>query len=117
VKFIYTIILIALTYSFQANAQSKSNVNELTVKTEVFCDHCNHCESCKPRVETALFASAGVKKVKLDIEAQTIHVVFNPKKTNSEEIKKVILSTGYAADGVQPKPEDYAKLDGCCKRK
>ncbi len=116
-KFIYTVILIASFYSIKITAQSNGKSAEVTIKTEVFCDHCNHCESCKPRVEIALFAAPGVKNVKLDIEAQTIHVVFNPKKINSEDIKKIILGTGYAADGVQPQAEDYAKLDGCCKRK
>lgn len=116
-KFIYTFILVLSVYSFQANAQGNSKSKELVVKTEVFCDHCNHCESCKPSIETALFAAPGVKKAKLDIETQTIHVSYNPKKISADEIKKVILSTGYAADGVQPKPADYAKLDGCCKRK
>lgn len=90
---------------------------ELIVKTEVFCDHCNYCESCKPRIETALFEVSGVKQAKLDIETQTVKVVYNSKKTNKEAVINAILASGYAADGVQPKASDYAKLDGCCKRK
>ncbi len=117
VKIFCLIPLIIFTFTFKAQAQENGKQVDLVVKTEVFCDHCNYCESCKPKLETALFDTPGVKKAKLDIETQTIHVVFNPKKITSEQIKKVILSTGYAADGVQPNAEDYAKLDGCCKRK
>lgn len=117
VKLLFLIPLIVFTFAFKTQAQENGKQAELVVKTQVFCDHCNYCESCKPKLETALFDTPGIKKAKLDIGTQTIHVVFNPKKINSEQIKKVILSTGYAADGVQPSAEDYAKLDGCCKRK
>ena len=115
---LFAILMIAVaSFSFQANAQGDSKTAETIIKTEVFCDHCDHCESCKPRIETALFEISGVKQAKLNIETQTIKVVYNPKKTTEKEIKEAILKSGYSADGVQPTAEAYGKLDGCCKRK
>lgn len=115
-------IIVALAFAFfaftsQASAQNAPKAGELTVKTEIFCNHCNHCETCKPQIETALFALTGVKQAKLDIATQTIKVSYNPNKTSPEAIKKAILASGYAADGVQPSAEAHGKLEACCQRK
>ncbi len=116
-KTFYTFLILACIFSVNAVAQGNSKMEEIVVKTAVFCDHCNYCDSCKPRIETALFAVAGVKQAKLHIESQTIKIVYNTKKTSKAEILNAILSSGYAADGLQPKATDYARLEGCCKRK
>lgn len=116
-KTFYSLLIVLFSLSFQVNAQGSGKIAELVVKTELFCDHCNYCESCKPRIEAALFQLSGVKQAKLDLEAQTIKVVYNTKKTTKEEVVNAILASGYSVDGVQPKASDYAKLDGCCKRK
>ncbi|CAN5144439.1 hypothetical protein BH09BAC1_BH09BAC1_08840 [soil metagenome] len=113
----YILVLAFASFSFQAQAQDKAKSKEVIVKTEVYCSHCNYCESCKPRIETALFELTGVKHAKLDIDAQTIKVVYNPKKTTPEEINKTILNSGYPANGVQPTAEAHGKLDACCQRK
>ena len=115
-------IIITLAFAFfaftsQASAQNAPKTGELTVKTEIFCSHCNHCGSCKPQIETALFEVTGVKQAKLDIATQTINVSYNPNKTSADAIKQAILSSGYAADGVQPTAEAHGKLEACCQRK
>lgn len=115
-KPIYTLLLLLGFAATGVSAQSKSKTAELTIKTEIFCDHCNYCESCKPNIENALFSLTGVKQVKLDMQAQTIRVVYFPKKTSPEEIRKTVLASGYAADGQQPDAKALGKLDGCCKR-
>ncbi len=116
-KALFTLMIVVGSFSFFAQAQGAAKQAEVLIKTEVFCNHCDHCESCKPRIETALFEITGVKQAKLNIETQTIKVVYNPKKTTENEIKEAVLKSGYSADGVQPTAEAYGKLDGCCKRK
>lgn len=115
-KPIYTFLLLLALAVTGASAQNPSKTAELTIKTEIFCDHCNYCESCKPNIENALFSLTGVKQVKLDIETQTIKVVYYPKKTSPEEIRKTVLASGYAADGQQPDAKAVGTLDNCCKR-
>lgn len=108
---IVAVLFIALA---PTKAQSKA---ELTIQTEVFCDHCNGCESCRPTIEDALLLSAGVKNATFDNETQTIKVIYNPKKTDPATLRTAVSKAGYKADDVPADPVAYSKLDGCCKRK
>lgn len=106
-----SILLMALV---PLQAQNKA---ELTIQTEVFCDHCIGCESCRPRIEDALLLTKGVKDAKFDDETQTIKVVYNPKKTDPATLRTAVSKAGFKADDIPADPIGYSKLDGCCKRK
>lgn len=93
------------------------NTAELTMQTEVFCNHCMQCGSCRPVIEDALLLSAGVKDAKFDNETQTIKVVYNTKKTDPATLRTAVSKAGYKADDVPADPVGYSKLDGCCKKK
>jgi len=108
------ILLILSCAAFTASAQKGSK--EIIVRTAVACDHCDACESCKGRVESALYKVKGVKLCEMNSTAQTIRVVYNPKKTNEDQIRQAICACGYEADGMKPTKEAYGKLDGCCRK-
>lgn len=108
---ICTVLFVALTTS---KAQTKA---ELTIQTEVFCDHCMQCESCRPRIEDALLLTKGVKDAKFDNETQTIKVVYNSKKTDPATLRTAVSKAGFKADDVPADPKAYSMLDGCCKKK
>jgi copper chaperone CopZ len=82
---------------------------EITVKSSVVC------EMCKETIEEGLAYEKGIKRVFVDVEANTIFVKFNEKKLSEDDVKQLISELGYAADEVKPKQEAYDKLHACCK--
>jgi len=76
------------------------------------------CEQCKERIEKKLAFTKGVTEVNLDVDSKdkVVTVIFNPKKTSIEKIKKSIAEVGYDADDVVAKITGYDKLPSCCKK-
>lgn len=86
-----------------------NNPGEITVKSSVVCD------MCKETIEEGLAYEKGIKRVAVDVEANTIFVKYNDKKLSDDEVKHLIAGLGYAADDVKPVKEAYDNLHGCCK--
>ena len=101
--------------SITANAQSGSN-EKVAIRTDIHCDHCRECPSCGKKLQSGLLRIPGVKMYELDDKTMTIHVYYNPKKTDVNSIRKAISGLGYDADDIKADPVAYEKLDDCCKR-
>lgn len=112
ISFLISIISLC---SFSASAKEKSQT--ITVKTNIYCDHCKKCDSCAKRIYDALHEEKGIKTVKIDDKNEEITVTFAPKKTNANIIKKIISDNGFNADDVKATPENISKLDKCCQPK
>ncbi len=100
-----------------AQTTGGSGGNELSVKTDISCDHCKECDSCEPRILNALKAAPGVKSASLKLESETILVDYDPAKIDPGKIRQVIASTGFDADDVKADPAGYDGLEDCCKKK
>jgi copper chaperone CopZ len=87
-----------------------NNPGEITVKSSVVC------EMCKETIEEGLAYEKGIKRVQVDVEANTIYVKYNDKKLNEQEIKDMISKLGYAADDVKPDKKAYDSLHACCQK-
>jgi copper chaperone CopZ len=108
--------LFVLGVAFSVSAQ-KANKEVLTIKTKIYCDHCLKCGSCAGKMNLGLRKYPGIKKVDINSEANTITVVYNPKKTSPEKIRKSISEAGFDADEVKANPAAVETLDECCKAK
>lgn len=108
-KILFT-FLFTLSFFFSAMAQKTSSTETIKIKTSAECD------MCKERLEKVMAYEKGVKKATLDVESKVLTVVFNPKKTSIEIIKKVISDTGYDADDMPANNKAYEKLPECCKK-
>lgn len=105
-KTIQLIILFALL----SMGVSANDPGEITVKSSVVC------EMCKNTLEEGLAYAKGIKRVFVDVEANTIYVKYNDKKLSEKEIKTMITELGYAADDMKPVKEAYDKLHACCQK-
>jgi copper chaperone CopZ len=106
--------ILCLGFLGVANAQS-SKKETLIIKTKIYCDHCMKCGSCAGRMNLALKKYPGVSKIDIAPESNTITVVYNPKKTTPDKIRKSISDAGFDADDVKANPEAVTKLDDCCQ--
>lgn len=73
------------------------------------------CGSCKERIEGVLNYTKGVKFAELDVESKDLTVKYKTKKISLDEIKKILVETGYDADDMKANPEAVEKLPACCK--
>ncbi len=110
------LLLLLLTAGFVRVTHAQEKNGTVEIKTSIFCDHCKECESCGSRLEEAIYAVKGVRRVDVDDKTMTIQVAYNPKKTDPDHIRKAIAATGYDADDFKADPEAYRKLDDCCKK-
>jgi mercuric ion binding protein len=83
--------------------------HSISIKTSAIC------EMCKEAIEYDLVYEKGVKSSDLDLDNKVVTVVYNPKKTDAETIRKRITKVGYHADDLIRDPRAYENLPFCCK--
>lgn len=98
------------------NAAAQDKLETITIKTSIVCDHCMECDDCGYNIDTHVRKAKGIRKVKINPEANTVEVTYRTDKTSPEEIRVALSKSGFDADDVKADPEAYAKLDGCCKK-
>jgi periplasmic mercuric ion binding protein len=105
--FLFLFLLVsAITFA------DKPKTETIKIKTSAIC------EQCKEIIEKKLAFTKGVTEANVDVDNKDkiATVIFNPKKTTADKIRKSIAEVGYDADGVLAVPESYEKLPGCCKK-
>ena len=105
--FLFIFLLVsAITFA------DKPKTETVKIKTSAIC------EMCKENIEKKLAFTKGVveSSVDLDSKDKITTVIFNPKKTTADKIRKSIAEVGYDADGVLAVPAGYEKLADCCKK-
>lgn len=109
ILFSLAFILFAFVGTSHATAPTKKKT--IVIKTESI-----QCGMCKERIEESLIQEKGIKSVTVDLDKKETTVVFNPKKTSPEAIKKMISAVGYDADGVAAESGAYNDLPMCCQK-
>lgn len=110
----YLLIVFGIALIGNVSAQKQET---LIVKTKVYCSHCKVCETCGQKFETDLYYVKGIKEVEYNENDTTITIVYKPKKTNPDKIRKEIAKLGFDADNIPADPAGVAQLDACCRKK
>jgi copper chaperone CopZ len=114
-KYNLRFILLALLFTtVTVQAQEIKKIEIITIKTQIYCDHCKACESCGGRFEREIPFIKGVKDYSFDEKAMTITITYNTKQTTPDKLKLAIAAMGFDADEVKADPKAVAKLDECC---
>jgi cation transport ATPase len=101
---------ISIAFSQEKDSIVSPKLSFVKIKTSAVCD------MCKETIEKAMAFEKGVKKSNLDVDSKMLSVWFNPKKTNSENIRVSITKIGYDADNLPAQNKAYQKLNDCCKK-
>ena len=107
--FSVTLMSIAVISLGQNTSEKRKLDHRIEIKTSAVC------EMCKEVIERDLSFEKGVKSIRLDVQSKLATVIYNPKKTNPETIRKRITRVGYNADKLKRDPKAYEKLPLCCK--
>lgn len=73
------------------------------------------CKMCHDLMQKNVPFFKGVTDFSYDDASSKVTVVYNPQKTNPDEIRLEISKLGYNADQVKADPEARAKLPACCR--
>ena len=90
-----------------AMAQQKSDT--VKIKTSAIC------EMCQYTIEKDLAFEKGVKYAFQSIDNGILTVVYDPRKTEPQKIRKRVTMVGYHADSLKRDPKAYDALPECCK--
>ena len=112
----HLLVIAFLSIVFSVSAQQNKKTEILTVKTQIYCDHCKQCESCGGRFEREIPFIKGIKDYSFDEKAMTLSLTYNTKQTTPDKLREAISKIGFDADDVKADPKAVAKLDDCCKK-
>lgn len=74
-----------------------------------------NCGMCKDRIEKAAKSVAGVSSASWEAETQTLHLNFDPQKTNVDAIQKAVAEAGHDTETHKTPNAIYEELHGCCQ--
>ncbi len=110
---IILIAVLAVVLGSNAYAQTHDHSKMTTTKTETIKVWGN-CDMCKAHIEKAAKIN-GVSKASWDTKTKMLSLVYDPSKTNSDDIQKKIAAVGYDTGKYKADDKVYAKLHGCCQ--
>ncbi|MDR2774864.1 MAG: heavy-metal-associated domain-containing protein [Tannerella sp.] len=87
-----------LTFVAASIAQDSKKDEQNKKKAEVTFSVNMHCENCKARIEKTVTWEKGVKDLDVKLKEKTVRIVFDPRKTTTEKLQKVIENLGYTCE-------------------
>lgn len=108
IAFILSIFITGITHAQQEPIKTEKGY-QVSIKTSAIC------EMCKETLEYDLAFEKGVKNATLNLADKVMTIIYNPKKTDENKIRKRISKVGYHADWVPRDTVAYKKLPFCCK--
>lgn len=90
----------SLQFAMPASAQSATTQVAVKETKQTFAIENMYCALCPITVRTAIEKVAGVKSVKVDFEAKTATVVFDPSATTPGAIAAASTNVGYPAKAI-----------------
>jgi copper chaperone CopZ len=100
----FFIAVVALTFSTVAFAATKTETIKVSGK----------CETCKARIDKAAKVD-GVSKADWSDKTQMLTLVYDPSKTTSDKVQKLIAAVGHDTPKYKADTKVYNALPGCCK--
>jgi len=91
-------LLLCVSLSAQDNKTEKTRKSETVVFTVGM-----HCGNCKKRIENNISFEKGVKDLIADLQAQTVTIKYDKKKTTPETLQEAIKKLGYSCEIVNQK--------------
>jgi len=96
------------------NAQAQQRVTVQAATTTINLPTMK-CKMCAGTITDALNKIDGVKDVKVDVDAKTAVVMYEPVKIDQRKIETTISDAGYDANLTKRTDAGYSQLAECCK--
>lgn len=107
--FLITLIFAGLVSQPLMAQKTNNKTAELTISTSAVC------HMCVNTIEKSFAFEKGVKSSKVNLENNTVTVVYRTDKTTADELKVALTKYGYQADDLPADQKAYEKLHECCQ--
>jgi copper chaperone CopZ len=107
--FLITLIFAGLVSQPLKAQKTNDKTAELTISTSAVC------HMCVNTIEKSFAFEKGVKSSKVNLENNTVTVVYRTDKTTADEVKVALTKYGYQADDLPADQKAYEKLHECCQ--
>ncbi len=94
----YLIALVALMALTTLTAEAKEKQKDQSVCYKVNI----HCGSCKAKIEKSVPFHKGVKDLDVNMDNNTVTVLYNPTKTDSVKIRQAIEKLDFKVETLKP---------------
>ena len=92
------VLCLGTVFDMQAQDKNKKKkTEEVVFLTDI------HCENCKKKIEKNISWEKGVKDLRIDLDDKKVTILYDPAKTNPENLQAAIEKLGYACEIVAPK--------------
>ena len=104
-----TVVVLTNLVTFAAKKEEKTVVFNVVM----------HCKNCKARVDKNIPYEKGVKKLKSDLETQTVAITFREDKNTIENLRKALVEKAKVeVKGIRTEVgKDKVCTSGCCSSK
>lgn len=102
-------VLFLVAGAFTVNAQNQKKIKEKKI-AEVSFNVSMHCESCQAKIERTIPYEKGVKDLKVDLEHKTVKVIYDPRKTTQEKLKKAFEDLDFTCDKIKDKADEQSGI-------
>ena len=99
-KALFLSVLFLITSVSILDAQKQSTEKKIA---DVTCNVSMHCKSCQEKIERIIPFEKGVKDLTVDLEHKTVKVIYDPRKTNEEKLKKSFENLDYICEKIKDK--------------
>jgi len=91
-------VLFLIASVFVLNAQKQSTEKKIA---DITFNVSMHCKSCQEKIERIIPFEKGVKDLTVDLEHKTVKVIYDPRKTNEEKLKKAFENLDYTCEKIK----------------
>ena len=91
-------VLFLIASVFVLNAQKQSTEKKIA---DITFNVSMHCKSCQEKIERIIPFEKGVKDLTVDLEHKTVKVIYDPRKTNEEKLKKAFENLDYICEKIK----------------
>ena len=93
-------VLILTAGVFILNAQNQNQLTQSKVGNVTF-NVSMHCKSCQEKIERNIPFEKGVKDMNVNLEHKTVNVIYDPRKTNKEKLKKAFENLDFVCEVIK----------------
>ena len=99
-KYLLLIVVLIFTVTISQSAKTPK-ATTVQKKAELTFNVSMHCKSCQEKIERNIPYEKGVKDLTVDLDKKTVKVVFDPRKTNEEKLKKAFEALDFVCEKVK----------------
>lgn len=100
IQFMLMTVIVLSANAFVLDVQVDQKEKKKKKTEEVTFQVNMHCQNCQSKIEKNIPWEKGVKDLAVDLEAKTVKIVYDPKKTNEDKLKEAFEKLDFTCEKI-----------------